>query len=338
MEMKLSQTALVMFAVGMFTAIPAPFASADTLGSADAYAVLATASVTNAGTGVGGATVITGDMGSGGAIGSCTGFIEAPVPCTAGPGMVTGAVNVAAAASGALTDFGTAYTDLANTTSIVGETAGTFTCLGAGSCLNNIAPGVYSSSLSSTLLGGAVVLNGGSNPDPVWIFQFAAGLTAASDSSIAVIGTGAASAGIYFEVGSQATLGSDSMLQGNFLAGSEVAFLPGAQITCGRAFAYTTSPGLVSFAGEDTSTTLENEVDSGPCGAGTSGSSNGNNNGVIVGGGPGGVGGTVGTGGSTTVSTPEPGTLGLLSVGLALILLGYRRKHFAAKGGMTAAA
>jgi hypothetical protein len=118
-------------------------ARADILGTAAPYAVLATASVTNAGAGVLGATKITGDMGSGGPIGSCTGFVEAPSPCTAGPGMVSGAVNVAGAVTGPLADFGTAYTSLANTPGAASET-GQVLGNGVGGTLPSLGPGVYS--------------------------------------------------------------------------------------------------------------------------------------------------------------------------------------------------
>src|SRR5579864_7536247 len=145
----------------------------------------------------------------------------------------------------ALAASNTAYTALSNTPSTDNFTG---SCLGSGvGCINNLAPGVYTSTLSATLLNGALTLDGGSNPDPVWIFQMAAGFTTASNSSVVVTGTGAAAAGVYFEVGTQATLGDNTVFRGNILAGSEVAFNPGAQITCGRAFTDSAGGTAVTF-------------------------------------------------------------------------------------------
>jgi hypothetical protein len=90
----------------------------------------------------------------------------------------------------ALASSNTAYIALSNTASTDNFTG---SCLGSGvGCINNLAPGVYTSTLSATLLNGALTLDGGSSLDPVWMFQMAAGLTTASNSSGVVTGTGAA--------------------------------------------------------------------------------------------------------------------------------------------------
>src|ERR1035437_5393874 len=123
-------------------------ARADILGVASSYAVLATTTVTNPLTNLAD-TVISGDMGDV----SCTGFVSA-TGCTAGFGTVSGAVHsgdspylTALAASNA------AYIALANTPSTFNFTG---LCLGSASgCINNLAPGVYTSTLVSTLLNGA---------------------------------------------------------------------------------------------------------------------------------------------------------------------------------------
>ncbi len=285
------------FAVALFVVFSVSVGSAladINLGTASTYAVLATTTVTNPTTFAD--TVITGNMGAV----SCTGFVMG-TGCSAGPGMVNdGSVNLAPADLGALADSNAAYLALEGASS-----TGGFTCLGTdGGCLNDVAPGVYTSTLSSTLLDGALTLNGGSTLDPVWIFQMAFGFTTGVDSSVLVIGADAADASVYFEVGSQATLGDDTVFQGNILAGTEVAFDPGAQITCGRAFTDTAAGTQVTFAGNNPAASggMPNVV-SDTCAESASGFN-----------GPGGG------------SVPEPSSLVLLSsVLLGMAFLRFRR-------------
>jgi hypothetical protein len=220
--------------------------------------------------------------------------------------MVTGATHLTdAPAAQAIAAAQTAYIALGNTPSNF-----SFSCLGLGvTCGNNLAPGVYNSTQVSTLLHGALTLVGDGKPNDLWIFQTAFGLTTDSLSSVLVLGAGTG-AGLYWQVGSKATLGDNSKLLGNWLAGTEIAFDPGAQITCGRAFAQS----AVTFAGNNPATSLAlggvpNKVGFDNC--------SGLNGGTIVpgtGGGPG------------TVIAPEPGTFALLSFGLlAMVFLTFRK-------------
>jgi Ice-binding-like len=287
---------------------------ADILGVADTYAVLATKQVTAA-TNAAPAVVIIGNMGDT----SCTGFVLG-TGCTLGFGTVSGTVNSGNASwTTALADSNIAYTALADTPSTHNFTG---SCLGSDpGCINDLAPGVYTSSLAVTLLNGTLTLDGGSDPDPLWIFQMAFELTTASDSSVVVIGSGAGAAGVYFEVGSQATLGDNTEFQGNILAGTEVAFAPGAQITCGRAFTDTASGTEVTFAGNNPGATTgtPNKV-SDTCAE----SSSGYNGGVISPtGGPGGIPIVVPI---VVGAVPEPSAFALLSsVLLATVFLLFRK-------------
>lgn len=270
------------------------------LGSANSYAVLAASTVTNVTTS---ATTITGDLGVY-AGSTCTGFVGCP---TTGAGTVSGTINLANGASQtAVADSNTAYNDLAATTPTTDE--GTAS-LGTGG-LASLAPGVYEFTGSVTNLIGTLTLAGDGNSNDLWIFQFAASdaLTTATGSSVVVTNTGV-NAGVYFEVGSQATLGNDTTFQGNILAGTSIVFDPGAQITCGRAFAQTAE---VTFAGVNDG--MNNEVDSSNCSAISSTGFNGGQieNGTVV--------------ASAAVGTPEPSTLLLLGAGLLVLMPVVRRK------------
>jgi len=287
-------------------------ARADIFGAAASYAVLATTAVTNPATPLA-LTTVTGDMGAV----SCDGFVLG-TGCSLGFGTVSGATNLNNAAyTTALAASNTAYNTLAATPFDF-----TFTCLGTGvGCSNNLAPGVYFSSLSSTLLNGTLTLNGGGDPNALWIFETAFGLTTGSGSSVVVTGAGQG-AGLYWEVGSQATLGDNTSFQGNILAGTEVAFDPGAQDTCGRAFTDTAAGTAVTFAGNNpaTATGVPNEVGFGNCSASTSGY----NGGVITtlpGGGTG-----VGPGSGVTTAVPEPSSVALWGLGMLGLILVVRRK------------
>jgi hypothetical protein len=133
---------------------------------------------------------------------------------------------------------------------------------------NNLSPGVYTFSASTSLLG-ALTLNAGGAINPVFVFLIPASLTAAANSSVFVNPggvNGGRDAGIFWVTDTGAvSLGQDSAFEGNILAGSAITFDPGAQIVCGRAFAQT----AVSFAGVSP-TPQNNRVDSLDC-TGTAG-------------------------------------------------------------------
>jgi hypothetical protein len=296
-------------------AMSAPAAYADILGAAAPYGVVAGSTVTNPTTNA--ATIIFGSMAvSPGS--ACTGFFPGtPDICTFGPGMVTGFTDLAGGAGDAAAASAEAAVDNAElallasgpATDLTGGTLGV-----AGDA--TLAPGVYSFSTSVTAgLIGTLTLAGGGDLHPLWIFQIGRDLTTAAFSSVVVTGAGAAAAGVYWVTGTQTTLGNSSTFQGNVFAGSSVVFDPGAQITCGRAFADT----AVTFGGNDPASTVgvPNLVNSGPCTAGTtSGSPSGNNNGVFItlpGGGTG-----VGPG---PAAVPEPSSYALLSSVLGALVL-----------------
>jgi hypothetical protein len=298
-------------------------ARADILGTAAPYAVIAGSTVTNPTTNA--ATIVFGSMAvSPGS--TCTGFAPGtPDICTFGPGVVTGFTDLGGGAGTAIAAAAEADDDNAELALLADGPAIDLT----GSTLGvagdaTLAPGVYSfSSLVTAGLDGTLTLDGGSDLHPLWIFQIGRDLTTAAFSSVVVTGAGAAAAGVYWVTGTQATLGNSSTFQGNILAGSAIVLDPGAQITCGRAFADT----AVNFAGNDpaSSVGVPNLVNSGPCTVGTtSGSPNGNDNGVFVtlpGGGTG-----VGSGPPVTPgAVPEPGSCALLATSVLGALLLCRK-------------
>jgi hypothetical protein len=189
------------------------------LGNAQPFAVLGGSTVTNTG-----ATVVEGDLGvsPGSAI---TGFFS--------PGIVTGTIHANdAVAMDAQFDLTGAYNTLAGmgpVTDLSGQDLGGLI----------LTPGVYSFS-STAQLTGALTLDAQGQADAMFVFQIGSALTTASNSSVLEI-NGVQSlnqnSGVYFQVGSSATLGTDTRFKGNILALTSITLNTGASIECGRALA-----------------------------------------------------------------------------------------------------
>lgn len=176
------------------------------------FSVLAGSTVTNTGS-----TVVSGDVGvsPGTAV---TGFP---------PGLASGAIHnadgVAAQAQAALT---AGYIDAAGRsggTSVAGDLVGkTFTS------------GVYTST-SSLALSGDVTLDAQGDPSAVFIFQISSTLTTGSGSHV-VLANGASACNVFWQVGSSATLGTNSVFKGNILALTSITITTGVNLQ-GRALA-----------------------------------------------------------------------------------------------------
>jgi hypothetical protein len=186
------------------------------LGSASTFTVLAGATVTNTGP-----TVISAAPGVGGNLGvspgsAVTGF---------GPGVVTppGAIHAGdSVAAAAVNDASAAYTDLQSRAADI--TFGPIQDIGG----MEFGPGVYNNP-SSFAITGTVTLNGGGNPDAIFIFQAGSTLGTAASSVVALI-NGAQACNVYWAVGSSATLGATSAFNGTIVALTSATVGAGANI------------------------------------------------------------------------------------------------------------
>lgn len=184
----------------------------DTLGTAEDFAVLSDQTITNTGN-----TIITGDLGLHPGT-SVTGFP---------PGSVIGEQHitdiVAQQAQIYATAAFTCLNDLVTTGSVDGDIGG-----------ETLVSGVYSVA-SSLGITGELTLDGGNDPDSVWIFKIPSTLTTASSALVTLI-NGASACNVYWLVGSSATLGSNTDMIGNIIAVTSITFGSGADLT-GRAIA-----------------------------------------------------------------------------------------------------
>ena len=118
-----------------------------------------------------------------------------------------------------------------------------------------LIPGVYCFS-SSAQLTGALVLNAQGNANASWVFKTGSTLTTASASSVSFLGGIGNPCGVFWQIGSSATLGTGTQFVGNLLAQDSITLTTGADINGGRALART---GAVTL---DT-----NDITFAPCGA-----------------------------------------------------------------------
>jgi len=122
-----------------------------------------------------------------------------------------------------------AFTDAA------GRPNPTATELGAGNIDGmTLAPGLYKWGTVVTIPTG-VTLSGGAND--VWIFQLATGLTVGNGAVVTLSG-GAQAKNIFWQVGTQATLGTTADFKGIILSGTAIVMNTGATLN-GRALAQT---------------------------------------------------------------------------------------------------
>lgn len=212
----------------MFTtsAACAPVAGVVTLGAACTYGILAATPVVSSV----GPTIVTGDVGIWPAA-SITGFP---------PGTLTGTKHAgdanAMAAQGALT---TAYNAAA------GAAGGAVLTADIGG--QTLPAGVYKTTSAQPTLGitGNLTLNGGGDPNSTWIFQIMSSLTTAAGNSQVILENSASAHNVFWQVGSSATLGTNTTFQGTIMALVSITLTTGATLD-GRALASTGAVALDS--------------------------------------------------------------------------------------------
>jgi hypothetical protein len=219
------------------------------LGAASAYAVLSGASVGNTVSAPGAPhTTLRGGLG-----------VKANTPPTGfPPGIVTGAFDIGnAAATQAHAALVAAYEDVAGRTggeTLAGALAGT-----------TITPGLYNvtGAVSNT---GTLTLDGGNNPNAVFVFQVGGAMAMAAGSHVVLI-NGARASRVFWQVNGAGAIGANADFAGTLMALDAVAVGNGSMVN-GRAFArngaltldaneFYSAPPVVTIAGGATAITTD---------------------------------------------------------------------------------
>ncbi|CAN5156417.1 hypothetical protein BH23VER1_BH23VER1_26550 [soil metagenome] len=184
------------------------------LESAESFAVLGGTTVTNTGP-----TTLLGDIGvfPGTAI---TGFFGTDE--NDGPGTFTGTAHQGdAVAQQAQADALVAYNDLAGFTFTMDLTDQVL-----GVDVLTLMPGIYNFDTSAQLTGD-LILDGAGD----YVFQIGSTLTTASNSSIISINGSDPFNDVFWQVGSSATLGTDTIFGGNIIADQSISLGTGASVS-----------------------------------------------------------------------------------------------------------
>jgi hypothetical protein len=92
-----------------------------------------------------------------------------------------------------------------------------------------LAPGIYKASTSLLIQNGDLTLDAQGDANAVWIFQVGSALTTVGGAGGNIILAGGAQAkNVYWQVGSSATIGDNTIFKGNVLALSDITMNSGA--------------------------------------------------------------------------------------------------------------
>ena len=203
---------LAVLMAGCGGGMPSAGTPAVSLGTAASFAILAGQTVTNTGT-----TTVSGDLGL------SPGNVVTGFP----PGTVIHAGDAVAAQ--AQTDLTAAYNDAATRSMgsqpLPGDLAGM-----------TLSPGLYTNA-NSVLISGDVALDAKGDANAVFVFQIGTTLTTATGSHVNLI-NGAKASNVFWQVGSAATLGTNSVFEGTILAQDSITLTTGVTLH-GRALART---------------------------------------------------------------------------------------------------
>ena len=224
-------------------AVPSALAASTTtvnIGQASTYAVLSGASVGNTVNGAGAPyTTLRGDLG----------VNVSATPTGFPPGVVTGMIRVGAAAGPAYTDLVTAYNEVAGRTggaALAGDLNGL-----------TLLPGLYSAA-GAVANTGTVTLDGGGDPNAVFVFQVGGALNMAAGAKVTLT-NGAQASHVFWQVNGAAAVGASAKFTGTLMALTAIAVGAGTKFN-GRALAlngaisldsndFYSAPPVVAFTG-----------------------------------------------------------------------------------------
>lgn len=218
-------------AIGSLCGSPAALATPLMGSDLASFTVLGASTVTNVPT-----STIVGNVGvwSSGGANAITGFLSSPGVAVADPQVTGGTVQAGTAtgisAMSAQFQLTTAITNLGS--------LGVGTLLGVDLVGLTLFPGVYTVPAGTTNLSGALTLDGQGNSNAAWVFQMPSTLITSPNSVINLINAGAG-AGVYWNVGSSATIDTYTTFLGNILALTSITMNTGATDLCGRVLADT---------------------------------------------------------------------------------------------------
>ena len=280
--MKLAVPLLVALAYGPSQGLATPI-----LGSELAsFAVLGASTVTNTGP-----TTITGNLG------------VSPGTSITGSGSITitGTVHQTDPfASTAQTELGGATGALSILNSLVPTLNVDLSASG-----QSLSPGIYT---AANTLTGTLTLQGTGSSSDLWVFDFPSTTLITASNSVVIVNNTVPGAGVFWNVGSSATLGTTTSFEGNIVALTSITLDTGATIGCGRALA------------AHAAVTMNHNTISIGCLMGTGLGSNGFSGPLIGSGGPlppPPAGPPTVLGFNANGNLPEPSTLLLLGLGLA---------------------